>query len=256
MSRSPVIAANWKMNKDLSAAAQFVKEFLALVKGIDGVQILLCPPFTALGAVGWGLADHPSVGLGAQNMHQEASGAYTGEISAFMLRDLGCSHVILGHSERRALFGESDGLIGSKVRAAVANGLVPVLCVGETLSERDSGQTAAVNRRQLLAGIDGLNSDQVSRLVIAYEPVWAIGTGKNCNPADAQATIQAIRGVVGQACGAGAAQSVRIQYGGSVKPENIGQYMAQPDIDGALVGGASLDPTSFAAICSGGGPSA
>lgn len=249
MSRNPIIAANWKMNKNLSDAAQFVTEFLTQVEGINGVEMLLCPPFTALGAVGWGLAKHPLVGLGAQNMHQESNGAYTGEVSAAMIKDVGCSHVILGHSERRAIFGESDTLVGAKVRVAVANGLVPVLCVGETLAEREAVQTDAVTRRQLLAGIDGLTADQVSRLVIAYEPVWAIGTGKNCNPADAQTTIQAIRGVVAQACGAAAAASVRIQYGGSVKPENIGLYMAQSDIDGALVGGASLDPTSFAAIC-------
>jgi triosephosphate isomerase len=256
MSRTPVIAANWKMNKTLSDAAQFVKEFLPQVEGIGGVAIVLCPPFTALGAVGWGLAAGRTVGLGAQNMHHEGSGAYTGEISAAMLRDVGCSHVILGHSERRAIFGESDTLIGAKVRVAIANGLVPVLCVGETLAEREADQTDAVNRRQLLAGIDGLTAEQVSKLVIAYEPVWAIGTGKNCNPADAQATIQAIRGVVVQACGAEAATAVRIQYGGSVKPENISQYISQPDIDGALVGGASLDPTSFAAICQGGRQSA
>ncbi len=256
MLRTPVIAANWKMNKGLSDAAQFVKDFLPLVEGLGGVEVLLCPPFTALGAVGWGLAEHRTVGLGAQNMHQEASGAFTGEISSAMIKDVGCSHVILGHSERRAIFGESDALVGAKVRVAVASGLVPVLCIGETLAEREAGQTGAVNRRQLLAGIDGLTADQVSRLIIAYEPVWAIGTGKNCNPAEAQTTTQAIRQVVAQSYGAEAAALVRIQYGGSVKPENIGQYMTQPDIDGALVGGASLDPTSFAAICRGGGQSA
>lgn len=248
--RKPVIAANWKMHKNLSEAAQFVKEFLPQVADLTGVEMVLCPPFTALGAVAWGLAEvRQKVGLGAQNLYKESQGAFTGEISAPMLKDIGCSHVIVGHSERRAIFGESDALVGEKVRAALASGLVPILCVGETLQERESGQTDSVNRRQLLAGLDGLTAEQVSGLVVAYEPVWAIGTGKNCNPADAQATIAAIRQVVGERFGAGASSAVRIQYGGSVKPGNIAEYMALPDIDGALVGGASLEPGSFAAIC-------
>lgn len=248
--RKPVIAANWKMHKNLSEAAQFVKGFLPQVADLTGVEMVLCPPFTALGAVAWGLAEvRQKVGLGAQNLYKESQGAFTGEISGPMLKDIGCSHVIVGHSERRAIFGESDALVGEKVRAALASGLVPILCVGETLQERESGQTDSVNRRQLLAGLDGLTAEQVSGLVIAYEPVWAIGTGKNCNPADAQATIAAIRQVVGERFGAGASNAVRIQYGGSVKPGNVAEYMALPDIDGALVGGASLEPGSFAAIC-------
>lgn len=251
--RVPVIAANWKMHKGLSEAAQFVKEFLPQVAALEGVEMVICPPFTALGAVGWALADAKGkVGLGAQNMHQEKQGAFTGEVSGAMLSDVGCQYVILGHSERRALFGEGDGLVGEKVRAALASGLVPILCVGETLAQREAGETAAVNRRQLLAGTEGLSPDQVARLIIAYEPVWAIGTGRNCDPSDAQLTIAAIRAVVAARFGAQAAGAVRIQYGGSVKPNNIGDYMAQPDIDGALVGGASLEAASFAAVCAGG----
>jgi triosephosphate isomerase len=252
--RNAVIAANWKMHKSLSEAAQFVKEFLPQVAGLSGVEMILCPPFTALGATGWALAEAKGqISLGAQNMHQEKQGAYTGEVSGSMLKDVGCSHVILGHSERRAIFGESDALVGEKVRTAVAYGLTPILCVGETLLQRQAGETDAVNRRQLLAGTQGLTADQVAGLVIAYEPVWAIGTGRNCDPATAQAACAAIRSVVAALFGAQAAGTVRVQYGGSVKPDNIAAYMAQPDIDGALVGGAGLEPGSFASICAAGG---
>jgi triosephosphate isomerase len=250
--RIPVIAANWKMHKTLSEAAQFVKEFLPQVEGLDGVEIAICPPFTALGAVGWALAETKGkVGLGAQNMAKEAQGAFTGEVSGPMLKDVGCKYVILGHSERRSLFGESDELVGEKVRAAFGYDLTPILCVGETLAEREAGQTDTVIRRQLLAGTDQLSTAQVARAVLAYEPVWAIGTGKNCNPVDAQATIAGIRGWVGDRFGAEAAKAVRIQYGGSVKPNNVSEYMAQPDIDGALVGGAALEAGSFAGVCAG-----
>lgn len=248
--RTPVMAANWKMHKTLGESSQFVKEFLPKVAGLSGVEVIICPPFTALSTVAPGLAGS-KVGLGAQNMYKEVQGAFTGEVAGPMLKDIGCTYVILGHSERRAIFGESDALVGEKVRAAYTHGLTPILCVGETLSQREAGQADAVNERQLVAGTDGLTAEQVSKLIIAYEPVWAIGTGKNCNPDDAQATIAAIRQVVARKFGSEAAQAVRIQYGGSVKPNNVGDYMAKPDIDGALVGGASLDPTSFAAICEG-----
>lgn len=248
--RTPVIAANWKMNKTQAEARQFVAEFLPKVANLSGVEMLIIPPFTAIAAVAAGLKGS-KVGLGAQNMSKEAPGAFTGEVAGVMLTEAGCSHVLAGHSERRTLYGETDQLVGEKVRAAFANGLTPILCIGETLKEREAGQTNAVNRRQLLAGIEGLTSEQVAKTIIAYEPVWAIGTGKNCDPAEAQATIAAIRGVVAEAAGAEAAAAVRIQYGGSVKPGNVADYMAQPDIDGALVGGASLDPASFAAICEG-----
>ncbi|MFZ5827130.1 MAG: triose-phosphate isomerase [Bacillota bacterium] len=246
--RTPVIAANWKMHKTLAEARGFVGDFLPQVAGLNGVEMVLCPPFTALSAVASALSGSP-VGVGGQNMSKETQGAFTGEVSGPMLKDAGCAYVILGHSERRTLFGESDTLVGEKTRAAFAHGLVPIVCIGETLAEREGGQTDSVNRRQLLAALEGLSPEQVASLVIAYEPVWAIGTGKNCDPADAQATIGAIRGVMAERFGAEAAAAVRIQYGGSVKPGNIADYMAQPDIDGALVGGASLDPASFAAIC-------
>ncbi len=248
--RTPVIAANWKMHKTLPEASAFVKEFLPKVEGLSGVEMVICPPFTALGTVAAALAPAGGkVALGAQNMYQEEKGAFTGEISGPMLKDAGCRYVILGHSERRSIFGESDELIGQKVRAAFGYGLTPILCIGETLDEREAGKTNEVNRRQLLAAAEGLTPEQAASLVIAYEPVWAIGTGKNCDPAEAQASIKAVRDVVAEKFGQEAAAAVRIQYGGSVKPNNIADYMAQPDIDGALVGGASLDPGSFAEIC-------
>lgn len=249
--RTPVIAANWKMHKNLSEAAQFVRDFLPLPADLEGVEIVICPPYTALGAVAWGLAQSAGrVGLGAQNMHKETRGAFTGEISGPMLKDIGCTHVILGHSERRTYFAESDALVGEKVRAALACGLIPILCVGETLAEREASQTDAVNRRQLLAATEGLTPEQAAGLIVAYEPVWAIGTGRNCDPTAAQDATAAIRAVLRGRFGT-AAEAVRIQYGGSVKPENTAHYMAQPDIDGALVGGASLDANSFRAICAG-----
>jgi triosephosphate isomerase len=251
--RTPIIAANWKMHKNLSETAAFIKEFLPMVEAFTGVELVICPPFTLLGAAGWGLADTKGkVALGGQNMYKEDHGAFTGEVSGPMLKDVGCTYVILGHSERRAIFGESDQLVGEKVRAAYTYGLLPILCVGETLQEREAGRTDEVNRRQLIAGTEGLTVEQVKNLVIAYEPVWAIGTGKNCAPADAQATIAAIRAVLAEKFGQEAADAVRIQYGGSVKPANIADYMGLPDIDGALVGGASLEPASFAAICKAG----
>jgi len=248
--RTPVIAANWKMHKNLAEARQFVAEFLPKVEALAGVEMVLCTPATALTTVAEALGGS-KVGLGAQNMYKEAQGAFTGELSGPMLKDAGCGYVILGHSERRSIFGESDELVGDKVRAALLHGLVPIVCIGETLQERESGQTDSVNRRQLLAALQGLSAEQVAGLIIAYEPVWAIGTGKNCDPGDAQATIAAVRSVVAGQFGPEAAARVRIQYGGSVKPANVADYMAQPDIDGALVGGASLEPASFAAICAG-----
>jgi triosephosphate isomerase len=245
--RTPIIAANWKMHKTIAEANAFMEVFVPAIADLSGVEAVVCPPFTALAAVGAKLGG--KVALGAQNMYKEAQGAFTGEISAAMLKDLGVTYVILGHSERRTIFGETDELIGAKVKAALENGLTPILCVGETLEERESGQTDAVNKRQTLAGLAGLTPEQVATVVIAYEPVWAIGTGKSCNAAEANETIGAIRKVLAEAFGQAVADRVRIQYGGSVKPNNIGEYMAQPEIDGALVGGAALDPVSFAQIC-------
>jgi len=250
--RTPVIAANWKMHKSLPEAAAFVTEFLPQVSGLAGtVEMVICPAFTGLAAVGAALAG-TGIGLGAQNMYKEVQGAFTGEVSGTMLKDVGCQYVVLGHSERRAIFGESDELVGEKVRAALGYGLLPILCIGETLAQREVGETDAVNRRQLLAGVEGLSAEQAAALIVAYEPVWAIGTGRNCAPADAQATIAAIRAVLAEKFGTEAAEKTRIQYGGSVKPANIAEYMALPDVDGALVGGASLDAASFAAICAAG----
>mgnify|MGYP000918989166 CR=1 FL=1 len=246
--RTPVVAANWKMHKTQAEAQQFLADFVPRAQAITGVEMVICPPFTALAAAAEGLKG-TGIGLGAQNMSDQPSGAFTGEVSGAMLVDAGCRYVILGHSERRHLFGEGDQLVGAKVRAALQHNLIPILCIGETLEEQQAGQADAVNRRQLLAGLEGLTAEQVAGIIIAYEPVWAIGTGKNCDPGDAQARIAAVRAVVAEAFGAKAAAQVRIQYGGSVKPGNMASYMAQPDIDGALVGGASLDPASFAAIC-------
>ncbi|OTA40189.1 MAG: triose-phosphate isomerase, partial [Symbiobacterium thermophilum] len=179
--RTPVVAANWKMHKTQQEARQFLADFLPRAEGLGGVEIVICPPFTALAAVAGGLKG-TRVGLGAQNMSDKPSGAYTGEVSGPMLVDAGCRYVILGHSERRRLFGESDELVGAKVRAALQCGLIPILCIGETLEEQQAGQADAVNRRQLLAGLQGLTAEQVANLIIAYEPVWAIGTGRNCDP--------------------------------------------------------------------------
>ncbi|MGE5675885.1 MAG: triose-phosphate isomerase [Mycobacterium leprae] len=249
--RTPIIAANWKMHKKIAEAEQFVRDFLPRVKDLAGVEIVVCPTFTALATVGTALKGS-KVDLGAQNMYKEVQGAFTGEISGPMLKDAGCTYVILGHSERRAIFGESDRLVGEKVVAAFAHGLTPILCVGESLAEREAGQTNEVNRRQFLAAVESITAEQMASMVIAYEPVWAIGTGKNCNTTDAQSTIAAIRTQVAERFGAEAAEKVRIQYGGSVKPNNIADYMTQPDIDGALVGGAGLEAESFAAICGAG----
>jgi triosephosphate isomerase len=247
--RTPIIAANWKMHKTIAEATAFMEAFTPAVAGLTGVDIVICPPFTALAAVGAKLGGN--VALGAQNMSKEAQGAFTGEISATMLKDVGVTYVVLGHSERRTIFGETDELIGAKVKAAFEAGLTPILCVGETLEEREDGLTDSVNKRQTLAGLAGLTAEQVAKTVIAYEPVWAIGTGKNCGAGDANTTIGAIRAVIAEAYGQAVADQVRIQYGGSVKPNNIAEYMAQEQIDGALVGGASLEAASFAQICQG-----
>jgi len=248
--RRPIIAANWKMNKTHLEAMHFVESLRNMLEPGDyeRAEVVICPPFTALRTVQTAIdgAALPA-GLGAQNMHWAESGAFTGEISAAMLTKLGVSYVILGHSERRELFGETDEGVNRKVKAAFEHGLTPIMCVGETLSEREAGGTEAKVERQVRAGIAGLAKDKVATLVIAYEPIWAIGTGRNAYPDDAQATISLIRRVVGSVAG-DAAESVRIQYGGSVKGGNCDGFMTQPDIDGALVGGASLDPEEFARI--------
>jgi triosephosphate isomerase len=239
--RRPILAANWKMNKTNAEAIEFVRAIRRGLKELTGVDRVLCPPFTALAAV-HDLLLPTGILLGAQNMHWEEKGAYTGEVSPLMLKEL-CQVVILGHSERRTYFGETDDKINRKVAAALAHGLLPIVCVGETEAQYDAGQTGAVVGGQVRGCLAGLSAEQVAGLVIAYEPVWAIGTGKAATPAGAGAVIGLnIRGVLAELYGEATAQAVRVQYGGSATPANIAEFMAHPDIDGALVGGASLKP--------------
>ena len=239
--REPIIAGNWKMNKTVAEAVDLVRAIRRGLNEVEGVDRVLCPPFTALAAVK-DLLQASKIGLGAQDMYWQEKGAYTGQISALMLKEL-CQYVILGHSERRAYFGETDEGVNRKVKAALAHGLTPIVCVGETEAQYDAGQTGAVVGGQVRGCLAGITAEQIAGLVIAYEPVWAIGTGKAATPAGAGAvTGLTIRGAVAELAGEAAAQAVRIQYGGSVTPDNIAEFMAHPDIDGALVGGASLKP--------------
>jgi len=242
--RRPYIAANWKMHKTVAEAGEFVDALLPQIAATQS-DVVICPPFTALTAVverRYGTA----VKVAAQNMHEEGSGAFTGEVSAPMLGEIGVEAVVLGHSERRQYFGESDEALGRKLPAALAAGLEPILCVGESEEARDGGQTEAVLERQLHADLAEVASSDMAEVVIAYEPIWAIGTGRTATPEQAQETIAFIRDTL-RMRGA-TADSVRILYGGSVKPGNAAELLGQPDIDGALVGGASLDPAEFAAI--------
>jgi triosephosphate isomerase len=244
--RTPILAANWKMHKTVSEALRFTAAFLPLVKDATAVEIVLAPPFTALARVAEALAGS-NVALAAQNVSPEPQGAFTGEISAPMLAELGCRYGIVGHSERRALYGEDDAVIARKALALMERGIRPIVCVGETLEQREAGRTFQVIGAQLEGSLAGLPQERAREIVIAYEPVWAIGTGRTATPAIAQEVHAFVRGRLAQRFGA-AAQAMRIQYGGSVKPENVDDLMAQPDIDGALVGGASLDPEAFARI--------
>ncbi len=245
--RKPIVAANWKMNKTVDEGIALAREMVGALMAYTGVDRVLCPPFVALTAVrpvlaGTGLA------LGAQNMHWEKAGAFTGEIAAGMLVGL-CQYVILGHSERRQYFGETDETVNKKVQAALAAGLTPIICVGENLDENERGATAEVVARQTRAAYAGLSADDALKTVIAYEPVWAIGTGKAATAAGANAVIGLnIRGALVDAYSSTVAEAVRVQYGGSVNGANAAEYFSQPDIDGALVGGASLKPADFAAI--------
>lgn len=247
--RKPLIAGNWKMYKTVSEAVALVE---ALLDGVeqsyaDNREVLVCPPATALYPLAPLLADGP-IALGGQNMYHADQGAFTGEVSPVMLQDIGCTYVILGHSERRQVFGENDALIKDKVKSAVEHQITPILCIGETKPQRDAGEAEGVTLGQLRAGLGDLAAEQVSDVVIAYEPVWAIGTGDTATPADAQAMHAAIRGALATYYGTTTADQVRILYGGSVKPDNVDTLMAQPDIDGALVGGASLQAESFVRI--------
>ncbi len=247
MKRTPVIAGNWKMNKTPAEAADLAVALARSLGGLTGVEVVLCPPFVSLPAVGAAVKS-TRIALGAQNIHWEKSGAFTGEVSALMLAGL-CSHVIIGHSERRQYFGETDASVNKKVKAALANGLTPIICVGELLAEYEAEQTGVVVSWQMRGAYADLTADDAARTVVAYEPVWAIGTGKAATGAGANAVIGLhIRGMLADLYGSALADGIRIQYGGSATPANIAEFMSQPDIDGALVGGASLKAPDFEAI--------
>ncbi|HWX56768.1 MAG TPA: triose-phosphate isomerase [Verrucomicrobiae bacterium] len=245
--RKKLIAANWKMFKTPEQAREYIAAFLPLVKHHHRDDIVLCPTFVCIPAAVESLRGS-KIGVGAQDMSWEKEGPYTGEISAHMLRAVGCSHVIIGHSERRQIFGETDDAVNLKLKAALANGLQPIVCVGEVLAEREAGLTEDVLRRQCGIAFRDLSGAEAAPLIVAYEPVWAIGTGKTATPEMAADAHQVIRAQAAKALGENLAVNLRILYGGSVKPENTAALMSQPEIDGALVGGASLDPKSFTAI--------
>src|SRR6202043_1262810 len=246
--RKKIVAANWKMNMTQAESGRFVESLLLDLGDISDVEVVIVPPFTAIVKVTEALGTAQNIKVGAQNMHWERSGAFTGEISAALLRDLLVRYVVLGHSERRALFGETDEIVNRKVRAAHEATLRPIVCVGETLEQRDKGNVEKILSIQLHGSLKDLNEKELQETVLAYEPVWAIGTGRNATPEQAQEAHVFIRHTLGKMFDETTAERVRIQYGGSVKPENAHALMGQPDIDGALVGGARLDPRSFAQI--------
>jgi triosephosphate isomerase len=246
--RKKIVAANWKMNMMQAESARFVESLLLEIGDISDVEVVIVPPFTAIAKVTEALGTAQNIKVGAQNMHWERSGAFTGEISAAMLRDLFVHYVVLGHSERRMLFGETDEIVNRKVRAAHEASLHPIVCVGETLEQRDRGNVEKILSIQLRGSLAGLSAKKLQETVVAYEPIWAIGTGRNATPDQAQEAHAFIRHILRDMAEDTTAERVRIQYGGSVKPENARELMSQPDIDGALVGGASLDPRSFAQI--------
>ncbi|HKA25707.1 MAG TPA: triose-phosphate isomerase [Candidatus Eisenbacteria bacterium] len=245
-SRPPVVAGNWKMNKTNPEAVSLVRELIAELGASPPCEIVLCPPFTALTEVSL-LLGGTAIRLGAQNLHAEAKGAFTGEVSGDMVRSTGCTHVLVGHSERRRLFGESDDMVAKKTRAALASGLSPIVCLGETLEERERNETAAVVTRQLEVAVLGLPPDAVPRLLLAYEPVWAIGTGRTATPAQAQEVHALLRARLGERFGE-SGRRVRILYGGSCTADSAGDLLSQEDVDGTLVGGASLEAKGFARI--------
>ena len=246
MARTPYIAGNWKMHKTVAEARELATELVGELSNASP-KLMVAPPFTALSAVAQVVADSP-IKLGAQNMAAEESGAHTGEVSVVMLKDVGVEVVILGHSERRHTYGETDALINQKVKLAIDHGMEVILCVGETLEEREADRAESVVQEQLAAGLDGVGEDQLSLVTIAYEPVWAIGTGRTATPEDADAIHQIIRNRFSTMYSAQAAESMIIQYGGSVKPNNVAGLMAKGNIDGALVGGASLKAETFVPI--------
>lgn len=246
--RRPIVAGNWKMHGSRADNAALLDAILSAWPATSGAEGIVCPPFVYLPELARALRDSP-LQLGAQDVCAEPVGAFTGEVSAAMLRDVGCQYVIVGHSERRALYAESDTLVARKFAAALGKGLVPILCVGESLAERDAGRTHEVVGRQLDAVVDLCGAASFGSAVIAYEPVWAIGTGRTASPQQAQEAHAFVRKVLTDLYGEDTAQKLRIQYGGSVKPNNMAELIAQPDVDGALVGGASLEPGSFWEIC-------
>src|SRR5947199_3575643 len=245
--RIPFIAGNWKMFKTVHEAVVFVKELKSVVKDVSDVEIVVAPPFTALHAVAEA-ARNTNIDVSAQSLYFEKEGAFTGEISPQMVKEAGAEYAIIGHSERRRLFGETDAIVNRKTQAAIAGGLTPIVCIGETLEERERDLTLAVLDRQIKDGLDALGAEQVADLVVAYEPVWAIGTGRNATAAQAGEAHAHIRMRIRQWFGADAADRCHVIYGGSVKPDNIREIIAEPDVDGALVGGASLDVNSFTDI--------
>ena len=245
--RIPFIAGNWKMFKTVHEAVVFTKELRSLVKDFADVEIVIAPPFTAIHAVAEA-ARNTNIGVSAQDLYWEREGAFTGAISATMIKEAGAAYVIVGHSERRRLFGETDATVNRRMMAAFLASLTPIICIGETLEERERGEALAVLDRQITDGLEHLTGEQVAQLVVAYEPVWAIGTGKTATPGQAGETHAHIRTRLKQWFGASAAEACHVIYGGSVKPDNIRELMAEPDVDGALVGGASLDVNGFADI--------
>ena len=248
--RIPLIAGNWKMFKTVHETIVFTKELRSVLKDVTDVEIVVAPPFIAVHAAAEALRNS-NIAVAAQDLYWEREGAFTGEVSAQMIKDAGAEFVIIGHSERRRLFGETDAMVNRKVAAAIGVGLTPIVCVGETLEERERNETLAVLDRQIKDGLDRVTGAQIADLVVAYEPVWAIGTGRNATAAQAEEAHQHIRQRLKQWFGGDAAEACHVIYGGSVKPDNIAQLIAEPDVDGALVGGASLEIGSFASIVTG-----
>ena len=245
--RKPLIAGNWKMNKNSGESVELVSELRKMVSDVKEVEMVVAPPYTALGSVADAIKGS-NIFLSAQNIFWEESGAFTGEVAPLMLKDIGCQYVIVGHSERRQYFGETNETVNKRLKAALKVSLTPIVCIGEVLEEREADKTLDVIGQQLKEGLNGLSADEMGKVVIAYEPVWAIGTGKTATPDQAQEVHQFIRKLISQIFSETVAEGVRILYGGSVKPDNVDQLMSQKDIDGALVGGASLKADSFARI--------
>jgi triosephosphate isomerase len=245
--RKPVIAGNWKMHNTISEALELVREIKGKVEGVTDVEIIVSPVYTALASVSAEL-NGSNIKVASQNIFWEEKGAFTGEIAPNMITDAGCSHAIIGHSERRQYFGETDETVNKRIKAALLAGLIPILCVGETLEEREAGSTMSVVETQIKGGLVDISAEDMAKIIIAYEPVWAIGTGKTASPDQAEEVHKNIRGIVEGIYDPAISDGVRILYGGSVKPENVDELMVQPDIDGALVGGASLKADSFARL--------